>query len=181
MQPSGCDRICAACSETVHDLAELTVEEAEALLREPGKHCVRAQVGPDGALGLRPGPSGRSRRMLVAVSASVGLFTSACQTVPSAAGPTGTIVGTVGAFNMVTTVRVVSEDGRERRTRVRADGTYRMERLPYGAYSLKFVGSCGTLEGGRITLQEGEHRVEPPAEMLECIVVGMAKVEDDSV
>lgn len=179
MQPSGCDRICATCSETVHDLAKLTVQEAEALLREPGKHCVRAQVGPDGALSLRPGHSGRSRRMLVAVSASVGLFASACETLPSTAAPTGAIVGTVGRYSMATSVRAVSDDGRERRTRVRADGTFRLERLPYGTYSLKFIGGCGTWEGERITLREGEHLVEATADMPECIIIGMAKIEDD--
>lgn len=179
MQPSGCDRICATCSETVHDLAKLTVQEAEALLREPGKHCVRAQVGADGALSLRPGPSGRSRRMLVAVSASVGLFASACETVPSAAEPTGAIVGTVGRFSTVTSVRAVSDDGRRRQTKVGADGSYRFERLPYGTYSLRFIGSCETWDGERITLRERVHSVEAPAEMPDCIIVGMAKVEDD--
>lgn len=179
MRPSGCDRICATCSETVHDLARLTVQEAEALLREPGKHCVRAQVGPDGALSLRSGPSGRSRRMVVAVSASVGLFASACETVPSAATPTGAIVGTVGRFSNVTSVRAVSDDGRARQTRVRADGSYRLERLPYGAYSLRFIGSCGTWDGEPITLGEPEHSVGAPADMPECVIIGMAKIEDD--
>lgn len=179
MQPSGCDRICATCSETVHDLAKLTVREAEALLREPGKHCVRAQVGPDGAVSLRPGPTGRSQKMLVAVSASVGLFASACETVPSATGPTGAIVGKVAPYSLVTSVRAVSEDGRERRTRVRADGSYRFERLPYGTYSLNFTDPCGTREGERITLRESEHSVDAPADTLDCVIVGMAKVEDD--
>lgn len=179
MQPSGCDRICATCSETVHDLAKLTVQEAETLLREPGKHCVRAEVGSDGALNLRPGTSGRSRRMLVAVSASVGLFASACETVPSTAAPTGTITGTVGRFSTATSVRAVSADGRRRQTKVRADGSYRLERLPYGTYLLSFIDSCGTLEGERITLREPEHSVEVPADVLECVIVGMAKVEDE--
>lgn len=181
MQPAGCDRICATCSETVHDLAKLTVQEAEALLREPGKHCVRAQVGPDGALSLRPGPSGRSRRILVAVSASVGLFASACETVPSAEVATGAIFGTVGRFSGVTYVRAVSADGRERRTRVRADGSYRLERLPYGTYSLRFTGTCGTWEGEPITLLEREHSVDETADAPECIVIGMARLEDDLV
>jgi hypothetical protein len=179
MQPSGCDRICATCSETVHDLTKLTVDEAEALLREPGKHCVRAQVGPDGALNLKPGPSGRSRRMLVAVSASVGLFASACETVPSTAAPTGAIVGTVVPYSMVTSVRAVSDDGRVRRARVRADGSYRFERLPYGTYALSFIGMCETWVGEPVTLRERELSVEAPADMQDCIIVGMAKVEDD--
>ena len=179
MQPSGCDRICATCSETVHDLTKLTVDEAEALLREPGKHCVRAQVGPDGALSLRPGPSGRSRRMLVAVSASVGLFASACETVPSAAAPTGAIVGTVVPYSLVTSVRAVSDDGRVRQARVRADGSYRFERLPYGTYALRFIGMCETWEGEPVTLRERELSVDAPADMQDCIIIGMAKVEDD--
>ena len=181
MRPSGCDRICATCSETVHDLAQLTAQEAEALLREPGKHCVRAQVGPDGSLSLRPSPSGLSRRMLVAVSASVGLLASACETVPSAEVAAGAIVGTVDRFSGVTSVRAVSADGRERRTRVRADGSYRFERLPYGTYSLRFTGFCRTWDSERITLQEEEYSVEERADDPECIVIGMARLEDDFV
>lgn len=181
MQPSGCNRVCAACSETVHDLAALTAQEAEALLREPGKHCVRAQVGPDGAVNLRPGVSGRSRRMLVAVSASVGLLAAACETVPSDAAPTGAIVGKVGDFSMMTHVIAVSNDGQERRARVRADGSYRLKRLPYGVWSLKFIGDCENWEGERVTLQEREHSVPTPANMPECIIIGMAKIEDDGV
>jgi hypothetical protein len=118
--------------------------------------------------------------MLVAVSASVGLFASACETVPSATAPTGAIVGTVGRFSLVTSVRAVSDDGRRRQARVRADGSFRLERLPYGTYSLKFMGSCGTWDGERkITLQEGEHSVEAPGDMIECVIIGMAKVEGD--
>ena len=181
MQPSGCDRICATCSETVHDLAKLTVQETEALLREPGKHCVRAQVGPDGAVNLRPGPSGRSRRMLVAVSASVGLFASACETLPSAGTPTGTIVGTLPPYSGVFSVRVVSDTGRVRQARVGADGSYRINRLPYGAYSLRFINNCGSYEGERITLREAELAVEAPEDVQDCIIIGMAKIEDDRV
>ncbi|RYG02558.1 MAG: hypothetical protein EON94_05685 [Caulobacteraceae bacterium] len=113
------------------------------------------------------------------MSASVGLFASACETVPSAATPTGAIVGTVGRFSSVTSVRAVSDDGRGRQAKVRADGSYRLERLPYGAYSLRFIGSCGIWDGERITLQEQEHSVEASADMPDCIIIGMAKIEDD--
>lgn len=181
MQPSGCNRVCAACSETVHDLSKLTAREAEGLLREPGKHCVRAQVGPDGALRLRPETSGRSRRVMVAVSASVGLLASACETVPSTTAPTGAIVGQVGRFSMMTTVIAVSDDGRERRARVHPDGSYRLERLPYGSYSLRFIGDCENWQGERITLREREHSVETPANMPQCVIVGMARIDDDGV
>ena len=113
------------------------------------------------------------------MSASVGLFASACETVPSAAAPTGAIVGTVVPYGMVTSVRAVSDDGRVRQAKFRADGSYRFERLPYGTYSLRFIGLCETCEGAPITLRERELSVEAPTDMTECIIVGMAKVEDD--
>lgn len=179
MQPSGCNRICATCSETVHELSELTVQEAEALLRKPGKHCVRAQVMPDGVIILRPSKSGRSRRILVAVSASVGLLASACETVPAARSSTGVIEGRVDSFSMVTTVRAISDNGREHQAKVRADGSFRFKRLPYGAYSLKFIGLCESWDGDRVILRESEQSVEAPAFTHDCIIVGMAEVEDD--
>lgn len=154
MQPVGCNRFCATCSETIHDLSELTLQEAEALLRRPGKHCVRAQVKPDGALVLRPDHSGRTQRILVAVGASVSVIASACETLPQPASPMGSIVGKTG-LSAVNSVKAVADDGRSYRTKVRADGSYRFKRVPYGTYSVQFNTACGEiLDGGRLFLKK---------------------------
>ncbi len=179
MQPAGCNRFCAACSETIHDLAALTSQEAEALLRKPGKHCVRAQVGADGALALRPSPSGHSQKMIVAVGASIGLLASACATLPNVASPTGAIAGKVETWRYVQSVEAIDDAGRSYRTTVRADGSYRFKRLPYGTYALKFTDLCGVWEGERVVLNEGEHSLKEPSHSADCVVVGMAKFEDD--
>lgn len=179
MQPSGCNRFCATCSETIYDLSELTSQEAETLLREPGKHCVRARVGPDGELVLRPSRSGSSRKILVAIGASIGLLTSACETSPRVPAPTGLIVGKVDPRSGVKSVKAVSDNGRSYRTKVLSDGSFRFRPLPYGSYSLQFNDDCSTWDGDRVTLQESEHSVKAPQNMGICVVVGMAEFEDD--
>jgi hypothetical protein len=179
MQPAGCNRICAACSETIHDLAELTSQEVEALLRKPEKHCVRARVGPDGALALRPSHLGHSQKMIVVVGASISLLASACATLPKVASPTGAIAGKVDPWRYVQSVEAIGDNGSVYRTVVRADGSYRFKRLPYGTYSLKFTDLCGVWDGERVILNESKHPIKEPSNSQDCIVVGMAKFEDD--
>lgn len=181
MEPAGCNRFCAACSETIHDLAELTAQEAEALLRKPGKHCVRAQVGPDGALALRPSHLGHSQKMIVVVGASISLLASAsaCATLPKVASPTGIIAGKVDPWSYVQSVEATGDNGRTYRAIVRPDGSYRFKRLPYGTYSLKFTDLCGVSDDERVVLRESAHSFAEPPRSTDCIVVGMAKFEDD--
>jgi hypothetical protein len=179
MEPAGCNRFCAVCSETIHDLAELTVQEAEALLRKPGKHCVRAQVGPDGALTLRPSPLGHSQKVMVAVGASISLLASACASSPKVASPTGVISGKVDTWSNVQSVEAIDDNGNTYRAIVRADGSYRFKRLPYGTYSLKFTDLCGVWNGQRVILNENAHAITEPLSSADCVVVGMAEFEDD--
>lgn len=179
MEPAGCNRFCAACSETIHDLAELTAQEAEALLRKPGKHCVRAQIGPDGALALRPSHLGHSQKMIVVVGASISLLVSACATLPKDASPTGVIAGKVDPWSNVQSVEAIGDNGRSYKAIVQADGSYRFQRLPYGTYSLKFTDLCGVWDGERVVLRESAHSLTEPSHSQDCIVVGMANFEDD--
>jgi hypothetical protein len=179
MESAGCNRFCGACSETIHDLAELTAQEAEALLREPGKHCVRAQVGPDGVLALKPSHLGHSQKILVAVGASFGLLASACSTLPSAESPTGVIAGKLVPWTYVQSVEAIDDNGRAYKAKVRADGSYYFKPLPYGTYSLRYTDLCGSRDGGRLILNENTHRLTEPLNSTDCVVVGMAKFEDD--
>jgi hypothetical protein len=77
MTPSGCDRVCARCDHVVHDLSQYTLAEAEALLGANPGSCVRAQIGADGAVALKPGRGGKAGRMMIAVAATAGLLAAA--------------------------------------------------------------------------------------------------------
>lgn len=178
MRPVGCNRFCAACSKTIYDLSELTAEEAEALLKEPQKPCVRAQVSRDGSVVLKSSSTVHARKMMVAVTASIGLFTSACETVPQRTAPTGVIAGKVDPKSGVKSVRAVSDSGRTYKAKVLDDGSYRFKPLPYGSYSLKFVSECGSWNGERVVLRESERSAGEPPETQTCIIVGMLKIED---
>jgi len=177
MRPSGSNRYCGACSETIHDLSQLTVEEAEALLRGPGRPCVRARtVGADRTLELKPSRSGR--KILVAAGASISLLAAACQTAPQGSAPLGVIVGNAKALQGVKSVTAVSDNGRTYRAKVLKDGSYRFKPLPYGAYALKFIDDCGVSEEAQLVLNATEHSVEAPPMTQICVTVGMVEVED---
>jgi hypothetical protein len=115
---------------------------------------------------------------MAAVGASIGLLTSACETMPQTASPTGLIVGKVARGSGVTSVKAVSDTGQTYRAKVLDDGSYRFKPLPYGSYSLKFINDCGTLNVARVVLRESEHPVGEQAQTEGCVVVGMAEVQD---
>ena len=82
MTPAGCARVCGRCDKPVHDLSEYSLEEAETLLRGDPRACVRARVGCDGSVALKPGRRGETRRMMIAVAATAGMLAAS---VPAAA------------------------------------------------------------------------------------------------
>jgi hypothetical protein len=81
MAPRGCNRHCASCDKTIHDLSALELAEVEDLLESGEGVCVRARVGKDGIVKLADAAHGK-RRMIAAVGALATLATAACQTVP---------------------------------------------------------------------------------------------------
>lgn len=177
MQTTGCNRFCAACSETIHDLRELTIDEAEALLKDSRSHCVRAQVRSDGSLCLKPDSKRSARRMVIAAGASITLLASACETVPQAAR--GTISGKAGDLDRAKSVTATSEDGKKHRATVHPDGSYRFKSLPVGRYVLKFYGDCGKWDGETIVVEAGQNSIANSAKGHECIIIGLAKIEND--
>ncbi len=48
MRGTGARRRCEACEHDVHDLSQLTEAQARALVKRPGRVCVRYRVGPSG-------------------------------------------------------------------------------------------------------------------------------------
>lgn len=69
-------RFCAPCQRFVHNLAELTTAEAEALLLEPDRVCVRLYRRADGTILTQDCPVGlrrRKRRRLAAAASALAL------------------------------------------------------------------------------------------------------------
>jgi hypothetical protein len=144
MSPRGCNRHCASCDTIVHDLAAMTYEEAEALLAHEDEACVRAQLGPDGVLKLKPSGRSNGRRMVAAAGASLALATAACQTAPPSEEAPGLAIS--GAFNryLVKTVTLYPGEGKSlRRKPDKKTGSVTFSGLAPGTYSIIITGDCG--------------------------------------
>ena len=73
MAPAGCNRHCASCDKVIHNLASLTLDEAETLLETEDEVCVRARVKNGGEVTLAPSATS-SRRMVAVLGASANLL-----------------------------------------------------------------------------------------------------------
>jgi hypothetical protein len=175
MSPRGPNRLCAACDETIHDLAALTLEEAEALLESDRKVCVRARIRPSGTVVLAD--RGRTnRRMKALVGASLGLAVAACQT--TGVTPLYTVSGLADGGMRV---QLKGLDGTFKEVRTDRGGRFRIANLRAGTYELTTWGSCG-----------GEQLTVPPIQITDddvdigtiatsdegCIIVGMMERSD---
>lgn len=144
MSPRGCNRHCASCDTVVHDLAAMTFEEAEALLSREDETCVRAQLGPDGVLKLKPSGRSNGRRMIAAAGASLALASAACQTAPPPEEAPGYAIS--GAFSQyrVKSVSLMLEQGKTlRRKPDKKTGSVTFGGLAPGTYTLIITGDCG--------------------------------------
>lgn len=181
MTPSGCDRVCARCDHVVHDLAEYTIDQAEALLRARPGSCVRAQIGADGTVVLKPGRGGKARRMVVAAAAAVAVMTAATPALARQGRPTGAIAGRVAfcAFDM--RVVATSADGHTFRGGLRYDGRFRIKHLPAGTYRLSFESRRRGGDGyvfENVVVRDGETSQPNLDNGEQCVVVGLLTIED---
>ncbi|HEX8621342.1 MAG TPA: carboxypeptidase-like regulatory domain-containing protein, partial [Allosphingosinicella sp.] len=159
MTPAGRARLCARCDRAVHDLSQFEIGEAEALLRRDPGACVRARIGADGVVALKPGRSG-ARRMAMAVAATAGLLTAGAPALAKQDRPDGAIAGKVEFYGLRLRVTARGPDGRKFRATVRRDGEFRIVGVPAGTYTLTFAPDCGgkwTIEN--VVVDQGETRV----------------------
>lgn len=180
MAPRGCNRHCASCDTIIHNLSAMTFDEAEALLASEEEVCVRAEVGRDGAIRLKPDTRGTARRLVTAAGASLALATAACQTIPDAAGPRYQITGKFAYKSFYYDAELTSADGRTwPKRREAGTGRYIFYDLPPGDYTLTTRDNCGhrvEVESFTITNASLEGTQSYPEEG--CIIVGaMLKVE----
>lgn len=149
MSPRGCDRHCASCDKIVHDLASLSVEEAESLLDNNAEICVRAQITAEGSVRTATGISASSRRIVTTIGASLALAAAGCQTSgPPRISPRFEVKGHVGD-GWASQATLISSDGKTRSKILRSDQNFRFTNLRPGNYTLSFIGTC-----------EEQHRIE---------------------
>ena len=180
MSPAGRGRLCGRCDRIVHDLSDYELGEAEALLRREPEACVRARIGADGAIALKPPPRGTARRMVIAAAATAGLLAGASPALAGQDRPVGAIAGKVGAVGPGARVTATGSDGRRLRARTKSDGRFRIKGVPAGIYTLTVSPGCGeswTIEN--VVVGTGETVVADDQDRVTCITVGRLEVEED--
>lgn len=182
MAPRGCNRHCASCDKIIHDLSALAFDEASALLERGDEVCVRAKVGRDGVVALRPDGRSAARRMVTASGAALALATAACQTVPDTAEPRFQITGKFAYKDLYYDAELTSADGRTwPKRREPGTGRFIFYDLPAGTYTLTTSGTCvarGVVDTITITNASAEVTRTAPEIDDDCIIVGvMTKVE----
>lgn len=170
MATEGCNRHCAVCSETIHDVSRLTVAEVERLLESREKVCVRARISSDGRV-ENEGFAKTGRQIRAIVGASLGLAVAACQT--GAVTPLYVISGQADAGMRVT---VSGDNGIRKSARTDRHGRFKIPNLSSGRYVLTTYASCGGEELTVPGIQVGNSNVDIGA--VEggdggCIVVGL--------
>lgn len=138
MAPDGCNRYCSRCTTTIHDLANYTPDEGEALLASPEPVCVRVKLNGDPEVATRPGGSGKIRRIVISAAASAGLLAMSSAAIAAKDGPEGIIAGVVhGSYARIKVV-AIGADGLRHEVTTDRKGRYRIKHLPPGTYDLEF-------------------------------------------
>jgi hypothetical protein len=180
MAPAGCNRHCATCDQTIFDLSKLTGEQAEALLRSDPHACVRASITPDGSIRTADFAQRNSRRIFTAIGASVSLAATACTTTTAPnISPRYHITGTANWTSWQSKFMLRSEAGKIYRTAIDRDNRIKFGNLRPGTYRLSYDGSCDVIDLGEITVSQDVDLGDiKEASEGDCIIVGMAKIEE---
>jgi hypothetical protein len=177
MAPRGCNRHCASCDTIIHDLEHMTLDDVERLLESEAEVCVRARVGPDGVVAIKPSNHGPARRMLAAAGVSLALATAACQTVPDEAEPRFRITGKFPDKEQFYRAELTSADGTKwPKRREPGTGRFIFDNLATGTYTLSTIDNCGQQQGVRtITIGAASvdvGKLEPEFDE-SCVIVGV--------
>jgi hypothetical protein len=183
MSPSGCNRHCDHCDKIIHDLEQLTSDEAEALIRSGTEVCVRAKINAEGAIQLRPSPRSSVGRL---VAASIGMLAMAAPATAAKPEPRGIIVGHDTGAYFKTKVTAVGTDGRKYHGKVGVDGRYEIRGVPPGTYELRFSEHCPSggssrWTGPTVIVQDDIVEAAPSEGSVGCeIIIGMIEAQGRS-
>ena len=169
MAAAGCNRHCAKCDKVIHDLDQLTVDEAERLLDSGREICVRAQLDAGGAVRLKS----KGTRRLIAASAS--LMTFGPQAAAADNRPAGIISGKV--TGCPAQISAVAADGRTYIAKVKINGSYKFKHLPDGRYEISIPGGGGR-PLGNVVVQNGAKVRFNADDSQNCIIIGMIERAD---
>ena len=182
MRPEGCNRFCERCEKLIHDLSQLTLQEAEHLVRSGTDICVRAEVGVGGVIKLKGSDGRKARRMVAAIGASVGILAASGQAAAAEGAKLGAIKGeVVGACGG--SVSATAADGRVYHAKIGLNGRYKVKRLPAGSYEVKLddagpATSPEVASGNPVMVESGRTSVLNIKDANTCIIVGMLEIED---
>jgi hypothetical protein len=179
MAPRQCGRFCDRCDKVILDLADLTADQVDAVFRSRSQVCVRAQVGSDGVLKLKPDGKRSGRRMVTAIGASVGLLTMNGHALAADKESRGAIAGEV-LGSCAGSVTATAADGRAYGAKIGSNSRYKVKRLPDGSYDVKFHSGCGgkPWSGGQVIVENRKATVLNTTDPNGYILIGMLKVED---
>ena len=172
MEPRGCNRHCAACDQTIHDLSEVGFEEALSLLE--AEACVRAKITADGTVDLA---GNANRRLFAAVAAPLGLALAACSTTGlGEVTPRYEITGKTKYTEWGAVAVLTDPAGRVWRRNLDSKGAFRFSNLHATTYSLTIERNCGEpIEVGEVVVSEDDVGLSeldwPQAE--DCIIIGV--------
>ena len=180
MTPQGCNRHCERCATTIHDLAELTFDEAERLARSGRDLCVRAQIGPGGIVKLKQGYHPNARRLVATFGASVGILAASGQAAaaaPELGAIKGEVVGSCGGIM----VSATAADGRIYHAKVGPSGRYKVKRLPAGPYKVTTEVGPESPEASEVIVEAGRTaKLNLDNSINYCVIVGMLKLDDSN-
>lgn len=180
MAQAGCGRTCARCDKVVHHLSRYDMDGVEALLRADPDACVRAQIGADGAVELKPGRGAGARRLVVAAAVSASLLTTGEPALAKEGRPAGAIAGQVEECGFKVRITATHESGRTYSAKAGLNGRYKIKHLPAGTYNLAFHSEAG--DDWKVdNVAVGREKVIVPARQdpQQCIVIGLLRVESD--
>ncbi|WP_284125509.1 carboxypeptidase-like regulatory domain-containing protein [Parerythrobacter aestuarii] len=144
MSRQGCNRHCSACDKTIHDLSQLTLDQAEELLKSEDEVCVRAEIADNGMVRLADSGSTTKRKLVAVAGASLSLALAACQTMGSnAVTPLYEISGATNYYEYDAVVTLTDQYGKVRTTKVRRDKSFRFTNLLPGTFTLTITRWCG--------------------------------------